>query len=426
MAVRVFSALIAFAVALPAQAADDRIDTLERRLDEQRGQIARLEALVAQQAELLRKLGSPSATVEPVRPVRPAQASAVAPVVAAAPGAARPGSRLDLSGDLRVRQEWNFGAGRDRSRSVLRARLRASYAMSERVSVGAQLVTGDPDDPNTADVTLGNFLDDLPVSLDQAWIRYRRGAVTAWAGKMPLPFRRTDMVWDGDVSPQGVAIAASLPVAGATLDARGLWFVIDESAVARDSEMLGGQAAVIAPLGSDFSLDLAGSYYQYRLGSLAGADAGDFRGNLISGGRYLSDFRLAEGIGTLRYTGIGPRWPVSLAADYVRNLGAAVDGDTGFTAELAAGRATQSGDLRLAYSYSRVEVDAVLAAFSHDNLDLSTNYLLHSLTLGFVPADGLLIEGNFYHYRPLDPAFAAGPGALIWRDRVRLNLMVQF
>ena len=426
MLMRLLPALIASATAVPTHAADDRIDALERRLDAQRAKIAQLETLVLRQAELLRRL-EPGTAVEPV--ARPAQAALArtAPVaVASVPAPVTRSDTLDLSGDLRVRQEWNFVEGRDRSRSALRARLRASYAVSDSVAVGAQLVTGDADDPNSADVTLGNFLDDLPVALDQAWIRYRRGALAAWAGKMPLPFHRTDMVWDGDVSPQGVAVTASLPLAGAKLEARGLWFVIDESAVASDSEMLGGQAAIAAPLGSAVSLTLAGSYYHYRLGSLAGADAGDFRGNLVSGGRYLSDFRLTEAIGTLSYSGIDPRWPVSLTADYVRNLGAAVDGDAGVTAELAAGRATQSGDVRLSYTYSRVEVDAVLAAFSHDNLDLSTNYLLHGLTLALVPADKLLIEGNFYHYRPLDPALAGGPGALTWRDRVRLNLMVQF
>src|SRR3546814_7676146 len=67
--------------------------------------------------------------------------------------------------------------------------------------------------------------------------------------------------------------------------------------------MLGGQFALAAPLASDFKAGITGSYYHYRLGSVAGADAGDFRGNLLSGGRYLSDFHLVEGIGTLGWAG---------------------------------------------------------------------------------------------------------------------------
>src|SRR3546814_6858479 len=52
------------------------------------------------------------------------------------------------------------------------------------------------------------------------------------------------------------------------LDARGIYFVIDEAAVARDSDMLGGQFALAAPLASDFKAGITGSYYHYRLGSV--------------------------------------------------------------------------------------------------------------------------------------------------------------
>ncbi|MFX5937665.1 hypothetical protein ABTE71_20125, partial [Acinetobacter baumannii] len=83
---------------------------------------------------------------------------------------------------------------------------------------------------------------------------------------------------------------------------------------------------------------------------------------------------------------------LAFTADYVRNLGAAVPGDTGFALEFAAGRIAQRGDWRIAYTYSEVQVDAVFAAFSHDNLDLSTNYRLHGVGLGYVPAPSLLVD----------------------------------
>lgn len=412
---RIALAVTALAAALPAAAQDSRLDALERRLAEQQARIEQLETLVARQSAQL-------AHGNPAPPAAPAPQLA-----AAAPAAAGPFHipGLDVSGDLRVRQEWNYGTARDRSRSVLRARLRASYAVNDRISIGAQLATGDPDDPNSTDVTLGNFVDDLNVSLDQAWIRYTAGGLTLEAGKFPQIFQRTDMVWDGDVMPEGLGAIYAIDLGnGARLDARALYFVIDEAPTARDSDMLGGQIAAAASLASDLRLTLAGSYYHYRLGSVAGADAGDFRGNLLSGGRYLSDFHLVEGLGTLTYTGISPRWPLSLTADYVRNLGAAVPGDTGFNLEFAAGRNTQRGDWRLTYTYSQVQVDAVFAAFSHDNLDLSTNYRLHGLDLNFVPGTNLLIDLAWYHYRPLDAHYTAAP--LTWLDRVRLNFMVSF
>ncbi|WP_158501095.1 putative porin [Sphingopyxis sp. 113P3] len=420
-----------------AHAQEDRLEALERRLAEQQARIDQLEAMVAKQSQMLEQapVTSPSSPADvaasvPASPPAPGAAPSPAPAQLAdaapvADGAFRiPG--LDVSGDVRVRQEWNLVPGRDRSRSAVRARLRASYAIDDHFSVGTQIATGDPDDPNSTDVTLGSFVDDFAVSLDQAWVRYRNGGFTAYAGKFPQVFQRTDMLWDGDVSPQGAALSYGAELGGAKLDARGLYFVIDEAAVARDSDMLGGQLALAAPLAPDFKAGLTGSYYHYRLGSVAGADAGDFRGNLLSGGRYLSDFHLVEGIGTLGWAGPSPRWPVSFTADYVKNLGAAVSGDTAFNLEFAAGRTAEPGDWRLSYNYSEVEVDSVLAAFSHDNIDLSTNYRLHGVGLSHVPARNLQVDLLWYHYRPLDPLYAGSFASTEWLDRIRLALMLSF
>lgn len=416
--IAVFAAAL---VASPAVAQDARIEALEQALAGQQERIRQLETMVAEQAALLKQVSAAPAPIA-ATPVAAASASTVSPPSFRIPG-------LDVSGDVRVRQEFNFSDDdrRNRSRSVLRARLRATYAVTPNLSVGAQLVTGDPDDPNSVDVTLGNFLDDLPVSLDQAWIRYSAGGLTAYAGKFPQIFQRTDMVWDGDVSPQGFGgIYALKTSGGATIDARALYFVIDEAPIARDSDMLGGQIVAAAPLSPALRLTLAGNYYHYRLDSVAGADGGDFRGNLIAGGRYVSDFHLAEGLGALAWTGPSPRWPVVFTADYVRNLGAAVPSDSGFNLELAAGRTTKAGDWRFAYNYSEVGVDAVFAAFSHDNIDIATNYRLHGLGLAYVPADSMLLDLAFYHYRPLDPLYAGANTPTDWLDRLRLNFMVSF
>jgi len=422
-------AATALSAAPAAHAQEDRLVALEQKLEAQQARIDQLEALVARQAAMIERtvpaslIASPTPSVAAsAPPSQPALASAAAP--ASGDAFRLPG--LDVSGDLRVRQEWNFVDGRDRSRSAVRARLRAAYKIDDHFAVGTQIATGDPDDPNSTDVTLGSFVDDFQVALDQAWIRYTNGGLTAYAGKFPQQFQRTDMLWDSDVSPQGVAAAYGADIGKARIDARGLWFVIDEAAVARDSDMLGGQLALSAPLGPDVKAGLTGSYYHYRLGSVAGADAGDFRGNLLSGGRYVSDFHLLEAIGTLGWSGPSERWPLAFTADYVKNMGAAVPGDTAFNLELAAGRVAKPGDIRLTYNYSEVEVDSVLAAFSHDNIDLSTNYKLHGLGLAYVPAPHLQLDLLWYHYRPLDPAYAGGLSPTDWLDRIRLAFMVSF
>lgn len=427
-------ALLALVAALPVQAQmpTDRVEILERELAAQKDRIARLESLIERQNAALEQLNAArQAVAVPAAPAPLAPPSRPAPVsfAKASPGEAVFGiPGLDVGGDVRVREEFNVSDAdaRDRSRSVLRARLRATYQITKHLSVGGQLATGDPDDPNSTDITLTGFNDDLDVSLDQAWIRYKAGGLSAYAGKFPNPFQRTDMIWDGDVSPEGVGVTYSLPVGAATLDARAVYFIVDEAPNGPDSSMAGIQGVLQTPLGRDFKLMLAGAFYDYRLRSLAGADAGDFRSNLMTGGRYLSDFRLINGLATLTWSGLGRRWPLALTADFVRNEGAAVSSDSGFNIEFSAGQTAHKGDWRLFYNYSQVGVDAVFAAFSHDNIGIATNYELHGLSVDYVPAENILLNTTLYHYRPLRRLYAGANQPHDWLNRVRLNMMVSF
>ena len=62
------------------------------------------------------------------------------------------------------------------------------------------------DRPEVAiDAQLSNWNDDLDFSLDLAYARLDFGDTQVYGGKLPQPFVRTDLVWDGDVSPQGLA-----------------------------------------------------------------------------------------------------------------------------------------------------------------------------------------------------------------------------
>jgi len=424
-AVGVLAVALASATAVRAQGAagDPRVEALEARVRAQDARIRELEEAV------LRLTGADR------RPAAEASAAAVAipppaPAPAPPPPAPRPPAtaRLDLAGDLRLRHESNFGeaGARDRDRQVLRVRLRGAYLLSDALAVGAQLVIGDPDDPNSTDATLTGFNDDLPLSLDQAWLRYRSGPLELHAGKIPNPFVRTDLVWDADLFPAGFSAAYALRLEGqATLRASGLYFVVDEASAGPDSRMAGGQVALDTGAGAPWRLEAALGYYDYRLASVSGADAGDFRTNLLTpAGRYASDFDLLDAIAAVTYAGLGERWPLRLTAGYVRNFGAATAADTGFSVDLALGRASAAGDWRLGYGYAEVETDAVLAAFAQDNIPPGSNYALHSLSIDHALRTGLLLNATWYHYRPQagDPVL----GGRDWRDRVRLNLMVNF
>ena len=393
---------------------------------------AQIEALRAEQAhiaELQRQTDAKLRALEAGLGSAP-QPAASANTDSTPMAATDPKPRLTATGDMRLRYQGDYSDvdARNRDSTQLRARLGATYAVNDRVTIGARLVTGDPDDPNSTDVQLSNFDDDLQVSLDLAYAQLNLGELKLYGGKIPQPFARTDLVWDSDVNPQGVSAVYKRALAdGSALRANSLFFVIDENAVAADSTMVGGQLGYDSAAFSDWKLDASVAYYDYHLGSVAGGDAGDFRSNLRNAdGSYRSDFDLADLLIGATWSGTNERWPARVLGNYVHNFGADTSADTGYGIDVTAGRASKPSDWRLTYGYSVAETDAVLAAFSHDNIGIGTNYRLHALTLDYVPWPKTLISAIWYHYEP-DHALDAGsndPGD--WLDRVRVAFLMSF
>ena len=415
--------LVLLLLAATAQAesgTDDSVQALRVELE-------RLKAAQAEGALAIQKLEGRIAALEaPATAQESSTKQSAVPAVLAQDAA--PQTRLDVSGDFRLRYEGNYGDedAPDWQRGVLRARLGATYAVNERLIIGGRLATGDPDDPNSSDVTLSNFADDFDVSLDAAYAKLVIADATLWGGKFQLPFTRTDLVWDSDVNPQGIGANYALPLGGGALKLAGLYFLVDQSVAGSDSSMLGAQLGFELPVNEKLRAELAAGWYDYALPGVAGADAGDLRSNLIGpDGRYVSDFDLFDVIGSLTFHG-QERWPLRLTAEFVRNLGARTSGDTGYSIELFAGKTSGRGDWRLGYGYSVAEVDAVLAAFSHDNTTIATNYRQHALVINYAITKDVILDATLYHYRPYDAAFSGVNDPEDWLDRMRLNVLVAF
>ena len=388
--------------------------------------LAQIEALRAEQARIADMQQRVDRRLESLETELRASGAPVTPAAAAPVISVDEPPKLVVSGDMRVRTQGDVSEARDRLSAQARGRIGATYAVNDTVTIGARLVTGDPDDPNSTDVQLSNFDDDLQVSLDQAYVQLNFDDLKVLAGKIPQPFARTDLVWDSDVSPQGMsALFRHRTGSGSAFRANGLFFVIDESIAGPDSTMTGVQLGYDTPMFGNFSFDLSAAYYDYKLGSLAGADAGDFRTNLRNpDGSYVSDFELGNLIAGAAWNGAGDRWPVRLTADYVHNFGARTTQDTGYGIDLAAGRVKQAHDWRVTYGYALAETDSVFAAFSHDNLALATNYELHALTVDYVPFPRTLVSAIWYHYRPHE--VTAPIVSSDWIERVRLAFLVSF
>jgi hypothetical protein len=337
---------------------------------------------------------------------------------------------LTMHGDFRLRYEHNdYGNAQPSwSRGVLRGRLGAAYQVNDAFEIGARLVTGDPDNPRTADFTVGEFAEDFEVSLDQAYATFRRGGLTLTAGKFAKPFSSTELVWDGDVNPQGIGgrydYAATEQLSGRVA---AVYFIIDDNIVAGDSHMQGAQLSTNWHPDDAWAVDFHAAYYDYVLGPLSPEVQSRARGNNIGpdGVSLLSDFDLLDIIGSVEYSGFGDRWGVRLVGNYVRNLGAAVPEDSGYGLDVFAGRLDRPGDFLFQYGYAQTETDAVLGFFSHDNIELATNYREHTLTVAYELMEHTFLGLTHYRYRRLEPDAESSLGD-DWIGRTRLNLWFSF
>jgi len=157
-AVLAITLLLGSAPAL-ASPASERIAVLERTLAAQQTQVDALIKRLNDQAVLLHSLTdntkSSRAEASAQPPGNPPLQPAALITKNGRPDASGVGG-LGMAGDVRIREEFNTSDtdGRDRTRTVLRARLRATYKINDHLAVGGQLTTGDPDDPNSADITL--------------------------------------------------------------------------------------------------------------------------------------------------------------------------------------------------------------------------------------------------------------------------------
>jgi hypothetical protein len=322
---------------------------------------------------------------------------------------------LNFAGDFRVRHERTTkqepGATPDirdpRNREVVRFRFGINRKINGLFNFGARLATGSPDDPNTTDITLGDFVNDLTISLDRAYMEMSYKNLFLTGGKFANPFRSTELVWDGDVNLQG--FGGSYTFSGSKTiipKLTGVYYIIDEQQTNPDSYMLGGQLQFAINASENLSLTLAGAYYDHTIKSLTHADTpgdakGDTRGNFLTddGTAYLSDFDLIDGVATIDYRGFGERFPLRFVGDFVKNRDAVKGEDEGYAADLYLGKVAKKNDWRFQYGYALAENDAVLAAFSHDNTTLATNYEQHTLSVDYVVVENTILNVTLYHYR---------------------------
>jgi hypothetical protein len=192
-------------------------------------------------------------------------------------------TRFKLSGDIRLRQQFesqtpgsDTDISNERSRTRLRFRLNGDFDLKNGWNTGFALETAGASD--SGNQTFENGADDYSIHLARAYVGYTNGDFTFVGGKQKNIFYTTDLVWDGDINPQG-------------LTEQYLWSVNDKTSVtfragqllmddnnefsgpttsATDAWMFYQQAELSQKIGSKVELKAAPGFFLYNASTLAG------------------------------------------------------------------------------------------------------------------------------------------------------------
>jgi hypothetical protein len=117
-----------------------------------------------------------------------------------------------FSGDFRLRDEPFFGGPADqsqvRNRERFRLRFNANAKLNDDINGGFTLASGDINDPISTNQTTNQFYTRKAIAIDKAFINYNPHqfkALTLTGGKFAYPSYNTELTWDKDLNPEGMA-----------------------------------------------------------------------------------------------------------------------------------------------------------------------------------------------------------------------------
>ena len=299
---------------------------------------------------------------------------------------------VTVKGDLRYRFETinddaKLNADKDtytRYRNRIRARLGAEAKCNDHVKAGIEIATGQTD-PVSANQTIGDFFNKKDFRLNLAYIDYNpfldtdANELHLVAGKMKNPFTPVlngDLVWDPDLTPEGVALDSRWALGDAvTVLGKGGYVWIQERSDKSDTMLYAGQAAIKLQFIPEVYLTLGGSYYKYD--TIQGVDVFDWEAKNNSYGNstmkgsvsgsttnkaFASEYAPVEAFAELGIWAI-KGLPITLYGQYVTNP-KADEFKTGYQAGISLGKAKNPGTFEVGYSYAQLDKDAVVGAFT--------------------------------------------------------------
>lgn len=340
---------------------------------------------------------------------------------------------LTQKGDARLRYEAFSREDEDAAdRNRFRARLRwgVEKQFDSEWKAGFRLATGTANDATSTNQTLTDEFGLKSIFLDQAYAIWTptervKGAlanaklVEIGAGKVNNPFAKTStsIIWDGDVTPEGIYEKIDLNLGKSDTGYTDLNLLFGQFIVDEDSDLSPGDQGMMAygigvthEWAKDHRADFHVTYYDWQdyIGFAKGG--GSVLPNALGGNdRELEDLKIINyyasvnflanvpALGTQNVRIFGDVAHNTAAQDYVSINGASYDEnsknnprsgeDMAFSIGSTIGKAKDAGSWEFGYEYLYIEANAVNGAFSESDLGqggannqghkLSYKYMVH-------------------------------------------------
>lgn len=370
--------------------------------------------------------------------------SCLAPVlvlgVLASPAGAQPQKQAPIIGDILVRTEWNedFFTTPDpvpSSRTLFRLRPRFEVDTKVlRMGLGADINYSPKNNLEPEDIPLPLTLirdnyDSRSIRLDIAYLGLNiSSAIKLDAGRMKMPFRLTDMIWDRDLRIQGGSLVWTLfqgPTEEPTVRASGVYsrgshvFVDSKdpegSSLGDGASMTGGSLDI--GFGSGKRLDLSGSYMVFD--DLRFLEPKIRRQNTRVAGLLVKEYEVIDIALRLR---TNSPMPIQVVADWAHNQ-KSQNLNNGFWTSVVLGSLSET-KFKTEYTYAKVDRDVTVAAYAGDDFIWGTGWLGHRAELAFAksPKASFHIIGQMQQFK--DSANLAERSH--WVKRLRLEARTNF
>ena len=316
--------------------------------------------------------------------------------------------RLRFEGDFRPRFEYihqDTDPEQDElPRNRLRFRLRAGVTapINKALTVGFRLATNEGKNPISGNVTFGEGGAPKTIAIDQAYATWDPNAtLQLTVGKFDNPLERpsavmrSELVWDGDFTPEGLSETITLRPSSDGLFRRiavgaHQWYLLEDSNQ-RDTWMLGGQVVADMKPAERTTVNLATGYYGFTRGRFLAQLANSNGqvnisnsvvledGTIAAGGtliepstanpfdHFLNDFDLLNASVAVRIDRVVGDAGLELYGDVVRNVAADSLG-TGFQVGAGLDRMGKLPGWSVAASWTHLEQEGVLSMFSYSDL----------------------------------------------------------